>query len=46
MLPVIICEKYGWTYDQYLDQPVPFINLIVERMRIDALEAAQQAKKQ
>lgn len=46
MLPVIICEKYGWTLDEYLDHPVPFLNLIAERMKIDALETKKQANKQ
>ena len=44
MMPVIICEKYGWTYYEYLDQPLPFINLIAERLKIDALEAERNAK--
>jgi len=45
MLPVVICEKYGWTYGEYLDQPVDFIHLIAERMSIDAKEQEQAAKK-
>ncbi len=45
MFPVVICEKYGWTYDEYLDQPVDFIYLISERMSIDAQEQDKAAKK-
>lgn len=45
MLPVMICEQYGWTYQEYLDAPISFIALIKERMRIDAKEA-EKANKQ
>jgi hypothetical protein len=35
MQMVVICEKFGWTYDQFLDQPMFFIELIREKMKID-----------
>jgi len=36
MQMVTICEKFGWTYDEFLEQPMFFIDLIRERMKIDA----------
>lgn len=29
-----ICEMYGWTYWEYLDQPVWFIETIIEKLKI------------
>jgi hypothetical protein len=40
-----ICEAFGWTYQQYHDQPAHFIELIKGRMRIDAKEQELQSKK-
>lgn len=36
MQMVVICEAFGWTYQQYHEQPLPFLNLIKEKMRLDA----------
>lgn len=45
MLILEICEKYKWDYYTYLAQPVWFIELIHDRMSIDAKKAkAEQAK--
>jgi len=45
MQVVVICEKYGWTYNEYLEQPKPFIDLIKDKMRIDAQVAEKESKK-
>ena len=45
MAVVVICEMYGWTYYQYEDQPKPFIDLIKEKLRIDAQKAKNEAQK-
>lgn len=45
MQMVVICETFGWTYAQYLDQPLPFISLIKEKMKVDA-QKAEKASKQ
>ena len=34
-----ICEMYGWTYQEYMSQPTWFIDLIIEKMKIDAKKA-------
>lgn len=45
MQVVIICEIFGWTYEQYQDQPTHFIALIKEKLKIDAQkQKAAQAK--
>lgn len=41
----IICQKMGWTYDQYLRQPVWFIEVLLLKMGIEA-EHAEQLSKQ
>ena len=41
----IICESFGWTYQEYIEQPTWFINLIKERMQIDAKNQSQELKK-
>lgn len=45
MQMVVICETFGWTYQEYLDQPVHFIALVKERMRIDGIKAEQARSK-
>lgn len=44
MQMVAICETFGWTYDDYLNQPQPFIDLIKEKMKIDSQRAENQIK--
>lgn len=36
MLKVVICETFGWTYNEYMDTPQDFIDLIKEKMKIDS----------
>jgi len=44
MIVVAICEAFGWTYDEYLDQPTHFIDLIKDKMKVDGERAAKQGK--
>jgi hypothetical protein len=46
MQVVAICEQYGWTYQEYEQQPAFFITLIKERMRIDTKAQELEAKRQ
>jgi len=32
---VLLCEKFGWDYETYENQPVWFIRLILAKMSID-----------
>ena len=45
MQMVAICEVYGWTRDEFLDQPVWFIDLIREKMRIDSQKQEAELNK-
>ncbi len=36
MKAVVLCEKFGWTYEEYLNQPFWLTTLAFERMKIDA----------
>jgi hypothetical protein len=45
MFPVWVCETYGWTYQEYLEQPVWFIHLIREKLVRDNKEREMQIKK-
>lgn len=42
MRAVTVCEAMRWPYDTYLDQPAFFIDLIIEKMRIDAKMAEKK----
>lgn len=45
IIAAMICEKTGWTYDQYLDQPASFIELMKLKMRLDVEHQEQEVKK-
>ena len=45
MFAVWVCEKFGWTYQQYLAQPTWFITLIREKTMRDNKEKEMQLKK-
>jgi len=45
ILIIEICERYGWTYDQYLDQPQWFIDTIIQKSNMDS-EAQAKADKE
>jgi hypothetical protein len=36
MVAAVICEKMGWTYHDYLAQPSWFVQLLIEKLSIDA----------
>lgn len=38
MSVVVICQEMGWTYEQYLAQPVWFVSLIAEKLNQDGKE--------
>lgn len=45
MQRVVICEAFGWTYEEYNSQPIEFIDLIREKMKVDAQKAENENKK-
>lgn len=42
---VVICEMYGWTYEEYQNQPTFFLQLIKEKMLRDNKEKEMQQRK-
>jgi len=46
MLMIEVCQLFHWDYYTYLSQPVWFIDMILEKMRIDAKkqQSAESAK--
>lgn len=45
MVIVEVCRAYKWDLYTYLAQPSWFLELIIERMRIDAKKAEAEEKK-
>jgi len=45
MQAVVVCERFGWTYDEYLSQPVFFMRLIREKIVLDAKAEKLRAKQ-
>lgn len=45
MLMVVICEMYGWTYQEYQDQPTFFLQLIKEKLLRDNKEKEMELRK-
>ncbi len=45
MVIVEVCRTYKWDLYQYLAQPSWFLDLILERMKIDAKKAEAEVSK-
>lgn len=45
MLMVSICEDYGWTYEEYQNQPAFFLELVIEKKIRDNKEKELAYKK-
>jgi len=45
MLTVLICEKFGITYDEFQTQPQYFNELIIQKIKVDEQREANQNKK-
>ena len=44
MLIVSICKEFGWTFYDYYNQPQYFLNLILEKMKIDEQKYKNELK--
>jgi len=44
MLAVLVCEKTGWTYTEYQDQPVWFVQAMLAKWGADADYQKRQSK--
>jgi len=41
----VICEKYSWTYQEYMKTPIEFLDLVQEMYRIETKKSNKQNKK-
>lgn len=42
---IVMCENFGWTYEEYLTQPRWFVELYFEKMRIDSHKQNESQSK-
>lgn len=42
---VAIMQETGWTYDEYMSNPNPILNLLKDKLDIDAEKSKQANKK-
>jgi len=45
MQVVAICQELGWTYEEYQNQPEWFVDLLKDKLDIDAEESRKASKK-
>ncbi len=45
MYIIDVCERFGWTYDQYMDQPDWFLTLLKEKYVRDNKAKEMEIKK-
>jgi hypothetical protein len=45
ILMIDICERFGWDYYQFLEQPSWFIELIVEKVNAENREMKRREKE-
>ena len=41
----LICKEYGWTYDEYMDQPEEFTDAIIARRQVEAVVEKDEMEK-
>ncbi len=46
MQAALVCREYGWTYDEYLDQPKYFVDTVLLMLRNEAQVSEWRAKTQ
>ncbi len=45
MFIAVTCQEYGWTYQEYMSQPIWFIELVRQKMVIDSKNHEMAMKK-
>lgn len=45
MLAAVVCERFGWTWQEYQDQPAWFNQIILSMLRQESLARIREAKK-
>lgn len=43
-MAAIICREFGWTYQEYQNQPSWFIDIIVEMLKIEVEQMEKKVK--
>ena len=46
MVVIAICQEFGWTYYEYMEQPNWFLNLVQDKLVIDSKKVKKDIKKQ
>ena len=44
ILKITLCREFGWTSQEYDEQPQHFIDAIIEKMTVDAEESNKETK--
>lgn len=42
---VSICQEMGWTYQEYMEQPIWFIDSLKDKLQIDSENMRKQMRK-
>jgi hypothetical protein len=45
MTAALVCQRMHWTWDEYLDQPLPFITTLIALFNAEAREATKNDVK-
>lgn len=43
LIKIEICQMFGWTSQQYEEQPLNFIQLIIEKIKVDRIKSNASA---
>lgn len=46
MLAALICREFKWTWQEYMDQPQPFLDTIMEMLNAEGMEGERRQKQQ
>lgn len=44
MMMVAVCQEFGWTYDEYMDSPTWFLEMVREKLIRDNKETQRQTR--
>jgi len=45
MVVIAICQETGWTYDEYMEQPSWFLELLKEKLQTDSRKIQREIDK-
>lgn len=41
-----VCERYGWTFAEYMDTPAHFVEVVIDKIRADKERSQKQTSWQ